>query len=216
MRRITFFGLLALCMALMAPHASATANCSTLSGDTIAQINAAGGCDLAGLFYLSSFAIQGASGTPTATFSAAGTVGFQINWNPALGVNGTGNNQDIQFEYSVVAINGASLTAVSLESNGSAGSSILENVCTAQGSVGGGCGGVLLATMSVAGFGSVTAPISPAQTATVWAWKDITLDPGASISGFGQDFETPEPGTLVLFGSGMLGLAGLLRRKLKA
>lgn len=35
------------------------------------------------------------------------------------------------------------------------------------------------------------------------------------VDAFGYGFETPEPGTLALFGSGVVGLAGALRRKLK-
>ena len=47
-----------------------------------------------------------------------------------------------------------------------------------------------------------------------------TAIPGTENSNLGtaQDFlsSTPEPGTLVLLGSGMIAMAGLLRRKLSA
>ena len=35
------------------------------------------------------------------------------------------------------------------------------------------------------------------------------------VDAFGYAFQTPEPGTLALFGSGVVGLAGVIRRKLK-
>ena len=34
------------------------------------------------------------------------------------------------------------------------------------------------------------------------------------VDSFFYEFQTPEPGTLALFGSGVVGLAGLMRRKL--
>lgn len=45
------------------------------------------------------------------------------------------------------------------------------------------------------------------------------MTPGLSIDnvtvhGVPIPGETPEPGTLIMFGSGILGLAGMLRRKL--
>ena len=35
------------------------------------------------------------------------------------------------------------------------------------------------------------------------------------VDAFGYGFQTPEPGTLALFGSGVVGLAGVIRRKLE-
>jgi|SRR5690242_3278823 len=73
-----------------------------------------------------------------------------------------------------------------------------------------------------------TGPLSVAQSQTFGA--GVTLAPGfsetevfdISASNFGTTSDTitisnaPEPGTLTLFGSGLFGLAGLLRRKLAA
>ena len=43
---------------------------------------------------------------------------------------------------------------------------------------------------------------------------DAGAFPYSQYSGFGFVGTTPEPGSMILFGSGMLGLAGVLRRKL--
>jgi hypothetical protein len=45
---------------------------------------------------------------------------------------------------------------------------------------------------------------------------DSTQSGGLNASGDARLTTTPEPGTLVMFGSGLLGLAGILRRKLHA
>ncbi|MGA9566868.1 MAG: PEP-CTERM sorting domain-containing protein [Candidatus Korobacteraceae bacterium] len=49
-------------------------------------------------------------------------------------------------------------------------------------------------------------------TNTLSGWSQSPLVEGMSFN-FQQTVGTPEPGTLVMFGSGVLGLAGLLRRR---
>ena len=59
----------------------------------------------------------------------------------------------------------------------------------------------ILVTLNAAGLASLNAA----------AGGDWAV--GGSI--YGAQTPTPEPGTLIMFGSGMLGLAGILRRKIK-
>jgi hypothetical protein len=65
--------------------------------------------------------------------------------------------------------------------------------------------------------------LAQSQTFTQGEFADVllyTAIPGSENSNLGtaQDFlgSTPEPGTLAMFGTGMIGLAGILRRKLRA
>ena len=63
----------------------------------------------------------------------------------------------------------------------------------------------------------VTVPSGPFKMLNVT--DTVTTGAGSDISGFSNSFleqitSTPEPGTLALFGSAALGMAGVLRRKL--
>jgi len=56
-------------------------------------------------------------------------------------------------------------------------------------------------------FSGTAMSVNFSATANHIGFDDVTL---------GSSTPVPEPGTLVMFGSGALGLAGLLRRKLLA
>ncbi len=66
------------------------------------------------------------------------------------------------------------------------------------------------------GYGTYNISIVLAQTAAVGAgsqwFSTLTTNGGASTTLFST---TPEPGSIALLGSGMLGLAGVLRRKFR-
>ena len=91
-------------------------------------------------------------------------------------------------------------------------------------------GGVLLSSFSVGGFGPLA--LDPSDH-TLWledrgagylqqySMSGVRLSTGPYLGvGFGAEFDlsestaTPEPGTMIMFGSGVLGLAGILRRKI--
>ena len=57
-----------------------------------------------------------------------------------------------------------------------------------------------------AGAGANSLLFSFRQDPAYWGLDDVVITPGTST--------TPEPGSLILFGSGILGLAGVIRRKL--
>ena len=93
--------------------------------------------------------------------------------------------------------------------------------------------GTLLSSFSTGHNGNVALALDPADH-TLWLTNDTGSNPvdleqystaGVLLStgpyvdiAFGAEFDlaptTPEPGTLILFGSGILGLAGVLRRKI--
>lgn len=192
------------------------ADCSTFSGQLVTAIPVSGCTIDGGLITLSHFQVDNFGGA-TGVFVSSNS-GFVINWTPNIG--DPSSAQDIHFEYE---ISGLAISSVSLASTGTAGSNIQELVCTAAigldgsptcGGGAGGNGGTLLASMIVFGTGSTAQSITPTQP--IWAWKDIHTNAGAAISAFSQDFTVPEPGTLTLLGSGLIGLAGILRRKLRA
>ncbi len=192
-----------------------TMDCSTFTGQSVANVNTAGGC-LLGSLLLNNFQVQGFN--LTAAVFVAGTSGFTIEWATVIG--SATQVQDIHFSYEVTAQNGLLVNSVDLTSSGNSLSSVLENVCSLGVDLGSGtCTGILLGSLSAFGNVStpITTPLSP-PTSDIFLWKDIGTQPGGLLSGFGQsytvDTPVPEPGTLALFGTGLLGIAGLLRRKL--
>lgn len=74
-----------------------------------------------------------------------------------------------------------------------------------------------LLTLLNSGTSILTASATFGPVKIVDVYKDIELLGGtggsaALISGVSNQFSTPEPGSLVLFGSGIVGLAGVMRR----
>lgn len=58
--------------------------------------------------------------------------------------------------------------------------------------------------------------IGRAYCLTAWDCTNATVDGVGLVTTFSTSTTVPEPGTLAMFGSGIVGLAGVLRRKLKA
>ena len=148
----------------------------------------------------SNFSIYFNAGFTSTPFSM--TVTFNSNGDIHFG-SSEGPGQDINLQYEI----SPGILGMTLSSGGSAGTSVLENICsTQQPFPGGSCGGTLL------GSGSVTGPtstfISVTGSAHDWVFKDIS-----GTSTFDQTV-IPEPMTYSLMGAGLLGL-GLLGRRLR-
>lgn len=153
--------------------------------------------------------------TPQSTATNAGFL-FDAALSPA-----TGQSQDVAIDYVVQAWTGGNIitdSALSVEASGSATANMTE------------CLGGLLPACS--GGKAVGLTANPNQLAdlntfvgvsTVGVGTDISASNGGNISGELVQFSTgddppvgnmaPEPASLLLFGTGVLGLALLLRKK---
>ena len=155
-----------------------------------------------------------------------GNPGFQFNapWHASTLSGVLGRDSFIEFQ---VNSSGALITDVSLSmggfgTTGTGSITIDETVCL--GAVFPSCSGGTVRTLEVyansGGFLSYD-EISFAGVSEVDVEKDILIDAGtnggATLSLVTNQFSegsVPEPGSILLFGSGALALAGVLRRKL--
>jgi hypothetical protein len=165
-------------------------------------------------------AIAASPGTPTgldivavspSTFDpATGTV--SVSFNPNFTMMGSGI-EDIHLYFNVTATSGKQIFGVDGNIGGT-NSHFTESICGGAYSGAGGCSSTLAMFTLFSGQSQGVIPITPSTS--IGVFKDIqTIGPGA-LTSFGQTFETsviPEPGTLAMFGSAIIGLSAVVRRK---
>lgn len=156
----------------------------------------------------------GISVTPVSSTNNAGFI-FDAALSPT-----SGQSLDVTIDYVVRVLTGSSITdsALSVEAHGNASADMTECLggllpaCTGGKSVG------LMASSSDLAVSNTFGAVS-----TVGAGLDINATNGGAISGEQVQFSTdgssggstaPEPASLMLFGTGVLGVAFLLRKKI--
>lgn len=225
MRRFIF---LVIAASIVVPAAMATTTCpsggynlynpqpiGTLSGSITCATNAL----TFNQFQFASSASGGATlPTPASvTVTPQQTVGNEgFSFNPSFSV-ASNQSQDVTIEFEVTAAPGDLISDLFIffngASTGTGSTSFSETYCTTSFTTG--CN-----VFSVPNTGSLSLHIDIAPTTHLFITKDFAASGGtngtASISVVQNNYSnaTPEPSALVLFGSGLLGLAGVIRRKL--
>jgi hypothetical protein len=225
MRRFVF---LVIAASIVVPAAMATTTCpsggynlynpqpvGTLAGSITCATNALSFSE----FQFASSASGGATlPTPASvTVTPLQTLGNEgFSFNPGFSVS-SNQSQDVTILFEVTAAPGDLISDLFIffngASTGTGSTSFSETYCT--GSFSTGC-----TTFSVPDAGQISKHIDITPTTHLFITKDFGASGGtsgnASISLVQNNYSnaTPEPSALVLFGSGLLGLAGVIRRKL--
>lgn len=206
-----------------ASHAATCAN-----GATLASYISAGSCTLTDsstgitLTY-SGFSFAPSAGSPTASDITVVTTGGTLAFNfvaPWAVTSPNSQDADLIFTASASAavIDDVTAQLVAFGCTGGGIDDLSENVHAGTTTTGALLGSIDVgACESGVTSGPVTATFAPQTAITVV--KDLSVSAlaggSASVSNFTDSVSVvPEPGSLLLLGSGLLGLAGTLRRKI--
>ncbi|MGH9353386.1 MAG: PEP-CTERM sorting domain-containing protein [Terriglobia bacterium] len=157
------------------------------------------------------------SGISVTPESSGNNVGFIFDAALSPGSN---QSQDVTIDYVVRVLSGGNNitdSALSVEASGNASANMTECLGGLLPACSGGTAVGLMANANQLAVSNTFGAVS-----TVGAGLDISATNGGSISGEQTQFSTgtddnfvPEPASLMLFGTGALGLALLLRKKLR-
>ncbi len=206
-------GLLGLCaMVGFAPSAHAT-TCTT---GTLASYIALGatGCTLDGLTFNNFGYTPTNAPAATSITVTPSLLGLLFQFNSSW-FAGSGQVVDSTIVFTISAAS-AIINDLTLSLDAAA--------CTGTGTVGlteNASNGVTLLATCINGTITNPAPVTFAPVKSLTVHKDLGLNGNtgtAAVSQFTNSVSTvvPEPGTLALFGSGLLGIAGAIRRRLKS
>jgi hypothetical protein len=215
------FLLATLASVVLVSTASAGGNCFDAANLTV-DVKTIGSCAL-GPYEFSNFNWIDANGNYTGGFVELVGATFGPNSIAALVFNPQMNvaSEDLHLTFEVDSINGN--TAVyqeGLSVSGTINAHVQEIGCAtfiATNSSGSCNPGP--AVYNTAVFAGNTAPLGPLTPplSTLFVWKDLASgapqDGRAALLQFTETFQTPEPGTIALFGAALLAF-GLVRRKL--
>jgi hypothetical protein len=214
MRKLAFVGIAAVVLGLMiAPAAKADPACTNAS--IVIGAGAISSCSFGGLTF-SNFAAVNAGAVPSplviaVTFTTDASGNILVSFNPNL----TSPVQDLWFFFTV----SGGINAIDLAVGG-LNATINETACSVLIPLNSGiCPSANILANINATTGNTAIGNFPGGTAVspVFIFKDINVQTGGSLTNFQQSFHpVPEPGTLALFGSGLLSIAGLIRRKLSS
>jgi hypothetical protein len=185
------------------PTASPTITCGPVEFNNFQAVSADTGISLGLPIIVAS---------PSTWDPTTGTV--SLMFNPNLSVQS--GLADIHLYFDATATSGK-ITGVDGSITGN-NSHFSESVCSVGYSSSGTCTPTLAMFTIFSGQNQGVIPITPSTS--IGVFKDIqTMSPGA-LTSFVQTFEVtssnviPEPGTLALFGTAVIALAGLVRRRL--
>ncbi len=185
----------------------------------VLTLNAAGGC-IYGPLLFSNFAYTPGASPGAGPVNIIGTQytpafgDYQLQLNPNIGSGGAASNLVLTFLVSTT--NGSKGILSDAFSNGGDNggvTSIQQIICTGAIDGSGNCSGTILDNRTLAINGNAP-DLTFAPQSSVGVYMKFHADAGHVITGAGTDFNTPEPMSMALFGSGLVGLA-LIRRNRK-